>query len=369
MKHYKLLICIGLMCTVIWLFWPASPAPIMQLDLQTDIGGMYSNHQGSMLALSSRGRPIELWAFEQQKLARLPQTLLPRGAVSRIEFDPTDMFLAVGYNLSFARQSTHKYTIVNPVDRSQLVQVWDIATETVVQQLTCPQLKAVYALTFSPDGDYLAAGGADGHICIWEIETSALRYEYQGHPWAGEHASITSLTFSSQGDLLASGAGNGTVEVWKLAASRVILSLAIPKRSREYGESSSIRDVAFLQNDTQLIAGSRNSNLRVWAVADGRVVAEFGSPRTPVMNMAVSADERYVVIGSGNVDEEFPFGFLGNDDQPRIQVWRIDPPKLLCTLEHHDAPIRDVLIHPTDGVLLSISADGILNLWKFPCGT
>lgn len=37
-----------------------------------------------------------------------------------------------------------------------------------------PCRKAVWALKFSPDGEYLASAGADGVICVWKVRTGTL---------------------------------------------------------------------------------------------------------------------------------------------------------------------------------------------------
>ncbi len=72
----------------------------------------------------------------------------------------------------------------------------------------------VLALAYSPDGKWLAAGGFDGSVQLWETATGKLAAALTGH-----HQRIGSLAFAPDSKTLASGAADGTVKWWNVPAT------------------------------------------------------------------------------------------------------------------------------------------------------
>jgi WD40 repeat protein len=75
---------------------------------------------------------------------------------------------------------------------------------------------AVYSLAFAPNGKWLASGGHDGRIVVWDLENRKPRWQtqIQGPPI------VCSLAFSPDSSLLAAsfenaGAKRG-IRVWKV---------------------------------------------------------------------------------------------------------------------------------------------------------
>src|SRR5262249_20379679 len=66
------------------------------------------------------------------------------------------------------------------------------------------------ALAFSPDGQWLAGGGNDGYVRIWELSTRREFHRLHGH-----EESTQSLSFSADGRRLVS-FGDGEGCVWDL---------------------------------------------------------------------------------------------------------------------------------------------------------
>lgn len=66
------------------------------------------------------------------------------------------------------------------------------------------------ALAWSSDGQYLASGGYDRTVQVWEPSTGALRFLYQGHT-----AMVSTLAWSPDSYYLVSGSADGTAQVWQ----------------------------------------------------------------------------------------------------------------------------------------------------------
>jgi transcription initiation factor TFIID subunit 5 len=67
-------------------------------------------------------------------------------------------------------------------------------------------------LKFSACGRYLASGGADGLIIIWDISTSAMIAQFASHK-----EPVYALEFSRDNSVLASGSLDNTVKLWNMS--------------------------------------------------------------------------------------------------------------------------------------------------------
>jgi WD40 repeat protein/tRNA A-37 threonylcarbamoyl transferase component Bud32 len=68
-----------------------------------------------------------------------------------------------------------------------------------------------FAFSLSGEGGYVATGGEDGLIHIWDLAGGR-----EVTRWKAHDAAVTALTFSPDGTLLVSGAEDGAVRVWNL---------------------------------------------------------------------------------------------------------------------------------------------------------
>lgn len=75
----------------------------------------------------------------------------------------------------------------------------------------------VYAASWSPDGHYIASGGQDTTIQVWEAVTGHLITTYRGHT-----RPVKALTWSPDSQYIASGGDDQTLQVWQaLSGERV----------------------------------------------------------------------------------------------------------------------------------------------------
>jgi len=64
-------------------------------------------------------------------------------------------------------------------------------------------------VAWSPDGKWLASGGSDGTVILWDTASW-----HQLRKLAGHELWVNSVAWSPDGARFASGSGNGTVRVW-----------------------------------------------------------------------------------------------------------------------------------------------------------
>src|SRR5260370_2192001 len=88
------------------------------------------------------------------------------------------------------------------------VQVWSAHTGFLLTTYKGHK-NVVSALAWSPDGQYIASASCDGTVRVWEAFTGALQVLYLGHSDA-----VSALAWSPDGQYIASGSWDHTVQVW-----------------------------------------------------------------------------------------------------------------------------------------------------------
>lgn len=90
----------------------------------------------------------------------------------------------------------------------QTVRIWNPLTGACLQVLR-RHSDSVYAIAFSPDGDFLASGSLDESICVWSVAEGTLL-----RAWEGGRGSIFELAWSPAGERLAACTSESTVCVF-----------------------------------------------------------------------------------------------------------------------------------------------------------
>jgi WD40 repeat protein len=129
-------------------------------------------------------------------------------------------------------------------DQGDVVYLLDINTGELVQTLKKPLagLSGTRAMAFSPDDVYLAAGGYQMAVYIWNVEWGARVYDLP-YPDMG----VLAIDFSADSSFIAAGSAGeaGGVMLWDLANEQVIeFPFPVLARDLEFMPNSSILAVA-----------------------------------------------------------------------------------------------------------------------------
>lgn len=139
----------------------------------------------------------------------------------------------------------------------------DTKPEVVIQS---GHTKPINAITFAPDGRWLASGANDDTIKIWDPSTGHLLRTLYGHS-----SNVNALAISPDGKLLASGSGD-----------------MISKREFPTFKSGGIA------------GGARDNTIRIWDVQSGRELKMLVGHELPVGGVAFSTDGRTLTTVSGD---------------------------------------------------------------------
>jgi WD40 repeat protein len=164
------------------------------------------------------------------------------------------------------------------------------------------RFRAVYFLSFSPDGKYIASAGKnkvkltktttrlDNTITIWDVSTGRKIRTLNGH---GD--CINAVTYSPDGKYIASGSYDKTVKIWIASTGKVIRTIK--------GHSNRVNSLSFSPDGKYIASGSSDKTIMIWDAATGENIKTLRN-NFDVIAIAYSPDGKYIAsvcTGSSNV--------------------------------------------------------------------
>lgn len=274
-----------------------------------------------------------------------------------------------------------------PIISRSLYSVFDHA---FIRNILSSNIGRIQAIAWSPDGKYLAAGGANDSVIILDAITFEILGEIQEdvitlawHPtkpfivtgccqngvmrvWdiSGHKIKefkeilqpINSVAFSPDGSLILTGSGNGPglTEYPVIGSddfSARIWDFETGQERKIFPHDSLVRAVAWSPDGQRIVTGSLKG--RVWDVLTGDQLLEFSINDTPILSLAWSSDGTRIVTA-------------GDDNQ--AHVWDASTGNLLSNLIGHQDPIWGVAWDPTNRRIVTASMDRTARIWDAETG-
>ncbi len=137
----------------------------------------------------------------------------------------------------------------------------------------------VYAVAFSPDGRWLAGGGTDAIVKIWDAATGDELLRLPGHKGI-----VTNLAFAPDGQRLASGADDGAIRIWDVS----------PTGNREWltldGHNWVMFGVDFSPDGSLLVTASWDGAVKLWDAQTGAALGEIVTDEWRKFSVEFTAD-------------------------------------------------------------------------------
>jgi WD40 repeat protein len=195
------------------------------------------------------------------------------------------------------------------------------------------------SIAFTPDGKWIAAGGWDASIKIWNIADATLLLtikNFSGH----------ATPFSNDGKWIAGGAGDSDVMVWDAATGRTVYTFS--KHTKK------VQTVAFSPDGARLVSGGEDTKVYVWNIANDNLERSLIGHTDKVVATAFSPDGKRIVSA----------GFDGN-----IMVWDVaSGQNIYPPLTSNHSKVTTAVFSPDGGSIATGGFDFNVRVWDADTG-
>ena len=202
----------------------------------------------------------------------------------------------------------------------------------------------VRALSFSPDGRFLAAAGGSpsefGEVKIWNIETRESSATIRGHSDC-----IYAVDFSSDGTQVVTGSYDKLIELWDVSTGERIKTLK--------DHVDAVYAVDFGRRGTDLLSGAADRSVKLWRLQSGKPSLTLSEPLAGVLSAAFHPSARRIAAAGAD---------------KTIRVWEItneqnSEARLIKAMTGHQGSILKIVYSPDGKTLASSATDRTLKVW------
>ncbi|NEQ22576.1 MAG: WD40 repeat domain-containing protein [Microcoleus sp. SIO2G3] len=259
------------------------------------------------------------------------------------------------------------------------ITLWSPTDQTA---LPAGEKQSIDCLAFSPDGQFLAAGGQEGQVKIWRVGQSEPLTTLETRSW------VDRLAWSPTANQLAFSRGRDA-QVWDAQAGEVVTTLNFA--------ASSVLDLDW-RSDGKFLALGGYQGAIVWNAQDWD--ADSTALETPSASVAIAWSPDRTYLAQGNLDRTialFEWGnpapwlmqgfpgkvrrlawsqistrskapLLASTSGTAVVIWEHDADERIGwssdTLANHTQTVQAIAFQPKTLLLASAAEDGWLALWQ-----
>lgn len=243
-------------------------------------------------------------------------------------------------------------------------------------------LDLVQSLAFSPDGYTLASGGYRT-VKLWSRPRDARQFTFD----AIAPESVPSLATTADGRWLATGGSDGQIKLFDLSSGQAARTLA--------GHTAAVTALKFSADGAKLFSTSLDKSIRAWQVADGAPAGQIDTP-APQNALAVIGDGSQLATGGadkviriwavpqpGAMPAQKPLREIAGHTEPitslatvpstpteivsgsldkSVRVWNTADGKMLRNI-FHGGPVAAVAVRPDGKRIASAGLNNVAKLW------
>lgn len=360
---------------------------------------------GKIIASGSKNETIKLWNVQTGKLIHTFTELQRPFAFSQ------DGKSLIGINETKSSTQGVKH----------LIQMWDTTTGQLVKTLSWNNI--VYSLSYSPDGNKIAAGGYDGTIGVWNAITGESIKTFRPHTEA-----VYIILFSPDGNRIATASWDNTMQWWDINTTENIKTfigykggqprmqyspdgkiLAINWNTEVWlqeaftgrqlttlkGHKEYVTCIAFSPEGNSIATGSADKTARLWDVKTGENITTLIGHKERVFAAVFSSDGKTIVTASSDETVRLwdahtgdhlrtikgdTFGLKGfrfvadgeslftNCTDKTVRVWNTTTGENAITLRGDTYDIRYGVLSPDSKIVATSCDDYTVRLWNINTG-
>ncbi|XP_068212515.1 transducin-like enhancer protein 3-B [Palaemon carinicauda] len=255
-------------CVKVWdISQPGSKSPVSQLDcLQRDsyIRSVKLLPDGRTLLVGGEASTLSIWDLA---------TPTPRIKAELTSAAPACYALAISPDSKVCFSCCSDGNIA----------VWDLHNQTLVRQFQ-GHTDGASCIDISPDGTKLWTGGLDNTVRSWDLREGR---QLQQHDFTSQ---IFSLGFCPTGEWLAVGMESSNVEV---------LHVNKPDKYQLHLHESCVLSLKFASAGKWFVSTGKDNLLNAWRTPYGASIFQ-SKESSSVLSCDISADDKYIVTGSGD---------------------------------------------------------------------
>ena len=211
----------------------------------------------------------------------------------------------------------------------------------------------VYSSGMHPDGGYVASGGYDRLVRLWDLQTGQMVRSFSGH-----NLSVSHVRWG--GSLLLSASKDYRVRIWDMVSGACVRTL------QALGEVTSV-NVSSCKGHYVLTSSKDNAN-RLWDMRTGKVVKKFKGHQNTSKN--------FVSCTFGPSDRTV----IGGSEDGLVYLWDLETGHVLDRLGHvpldadataavlnrgHMGIVYSAAWNERRGLLCSASEDRTVKVWQY----
>lgn len=198
----------------------------------------------------------------------------------------------------------------------------------------------VYVVRFHPHGNFLAAGGYDNDIRLYDTQTQKLIHTFMGH-----ESAVSSIAFNARGTVVITGSKDATVRYWD-----VLSGLCIKTISSHLGEVTSVETNA---TGTLMLTSSKDNSNRLWDMRQCRPIRRFKGHQNTSKN--------FIRAGFGPMERLV----VGGSEDGFVYVWDVETEDVVGKLGPANGPVYSARWNASRSLLVSCSQDGLASSWCY----
>eukprot|EP00440_Ansanella_granifera_P003157 gb/GFBE01003440.1/.p1 GENE.gb/GFBE01003440.1/~~gb/GFBE01003440.1/.p1 ORF type:complete len:984 (+),score=199.61 gb/GFBE01003440.1/:1-2952(+) len=223
----------------------------------------------------------------------------------------------------------------------------------------------VISCDVSPDGRWIATGGKDQSVRVWDAEHCRLACMLAGHAGA-----VSALSFAKRRPrnaniaaqqeqlpvLLVSASQDKTMKIWELPSAAKLAESSSNKAASSVKKSKvtviahakEVNDVLVSPNNKLIASAGQDKLVRIWRFPEGDLLGECKGHRRGVWSVAFSPIDQVIASAAGDAT---------------VRLWNLKDYKAIRSFQGHSSAVLRVGFLSNGMQLMSSSVDGLLKLW------